>query len=447
MLTRIKAKSFALLGGLCFAVGAVFAQDSGPLIDLLVKKGIVNDQEAEELKTELVKSFVANSPAGKLNLSSGLSEFRISGDVRLRYEYRGGTDDVTGDSIERGRFRYRVRPLITGKIGSDWFFGVRLENGAKGRSSNVTIGDDNPAGGPNAKTNDGINVGQVYIGYNATNEITIYGGRMPNPFVSTSMVWDGDIAPEGLAEQYKKRFDQWDITATAAQFLYDAAGTQNQLSPKLNKKDQFLLGWQLAAKYNFSATDFLQVAPTFYNYINTNNNTALVTAFGGQFKSTNMAAINNLFIFNMPVEYNWAMNGTTSRVFGDFSVNLDASQRAAKWGRSDLSKEKYGYQVGYQYGKAKLKGEWDAKVMYQSTGLFSLDTNTVDSDIFDSRTNMQGIVLGFNYQLNDSVTASFIYANGNRKNKSEIAANSENDIGITKLKDYRLFQADIVVKF
>jgi hypothetical protein len=154
MLTRLKAKSIALLGGLCIATGALFAQDSGPLVDLLVKKGIVNDQEAEELKTELIKNFVANSPAGKLNLGAGLSELKISGDVRLRYEYRGGTDEVTGDSIERSRFRYRLRPLITGRLGSDWYFGFRLENGDKARSSNITVGDDNPGGGPFAKTSE-----------------------------------------------------------------------------------------------------------------------------------------------------------------------------------------------------------------------------------------------------------------------------------------------------
>ncbi|MFA5264729.1 MAG: putative porin, partial [Opitutaceae bacterium] len=414
MLTRTAIKILALFGSLCLAAGLAVAQDSGPLIDLLVKKGIVNDQEAEQLRADLVKDFNATTSAGKLNLSSSLTELRISGDVRLRYEYRGGTDAVTGDSLERSRFRYRLRPAITGKLGSDWFFGFRLENGTKGRSSNVTVGDDNPAGGPFAKTSDTINVGQVYVGYTPTKEITLIGGRMPNPFVNTSMIWDGDINPEGLAEQYKKRIGQWDIAATAGQFLYDAANTQNQIKPKLNKKDQFLLGWQLAAKYNLSATNFVQFAPTLYNYVNTSNNTSLVTAFGGPFKSGNMAAINNLLIADMPAEIDWAVNGTVSRIFGDVSVNLDASERAAKWGRSDLSGQKYGYQIGYQYGKAKLKGEWDAKVAYQSVGLFALDPNLVDSDLFDSRVNMEGVFLSVNYQITDSVTATFSYASANR---------------------------------
>ena len=37
----------ALLGGLALSMGPALAQDSGPLLDLLVKKGIVSDQESE----------------------------------------------------------------------------------------------------------------------------------------------------------------------------------------------------------------------------------------------------------------------------------------------------------------------------------------------------------------------------------------------------------------
>ena len=62
---NLKSKLLALAAALLCA-GAAFAQDSGPLIDILVKKGLINDQEAEDLRAELVKDFVANTPAGKL---------------------------------------------------------------------------------------------------------------------------------------------------------------------------------------------------------------------------------------------------------------------------------------------------------------------------------------------------------------------------------------------
>ena len=50
---HLKLKWLALLGGALIATGSALAQDSGPLVDLLVKKGIVTDQEAEELRADL----------------------------------------------------------------------------------------------------------------------------------------------------------------------------------------------------------------------------------------------------------------------------------------------------------------------------------------------------------------------------------------------------------
>ena len=104
---NLKSKLLALAGALLCA-GAAYAQDSGPLIDILVRKGLLNDQEAEELRAELVKDFAANTAAGKLNLSSSLTEFRIAGDLRVRYEGRGG-ELPNGDDLARDRFRPLAR--------------------------------------------------------------------------------------------------------------------------------------------------------------------------------------------------------------------------------------------------------------------------------------------------------------------------------------------------
>src|SRR5205814_7758405 len=37
-------------------------------------------------------------------------------------------------------------------------------------------------------------------------DITLTGGKMPNPLVTTLMTWDADINPEGAAEQWKHSF-------------------------------------------------------------------------------------------------------------------------------------------------------------------------------------------------------------------------------------------------
>ena len=54
-----------------FVLGAltvnVQAQDNGALLDLLVKKRILTDQEAEEIRGELTKDYSTTS-AGKLKM-------------------------------------------------------------------------------------------------------------------------------------------------------------------------------------------------------------------------------------------------------------------------------------------------------------------------------------------------------------------------------------------
>lgn len=440
---KLPTQWLALLGGAMLSLATTaFAQDSGPLVDLLVKKGIVSDQEAEELRAELVKDFAANSSAGKLNLSASLSEFRISGDVRVRYEYRQGTNTASPqDSSDRSRWRYRLRPLFTGNLGSQWFYGFRIENGSGSRSSNVTMADD---AGPWAKTNDGLYIGQVYLGYKPNAEWTILAGRMANPFVTTSMVWDGDINPEGFAEKFTRTVGTTTYFANLGQFLYDSANPQNRIGTTVTRQDQYLLGWQAGALFKLDEKNSIQVAPTLYNYVN-NKRTSL--NFAGAYSAANQTAINNLFVLDIPVTYTTTLaGGTPASIFGDFAYNFDGKDRARKYGRADLDSEAYAWQLGAQYGKAKLKGEWDAKIFYQQTGLFSLDNNLVDSDLFDSRTNTEGVVLNANYQLSDAVTFTLTLANGKTKDKSAISAGA-GDIGIPTFKDFNLVQLDFVAKF
>src|SRR5690349_13979880 len=99
--------------GLLFGGGVARAQDSGPLLDLLVRKGLISDQEAEEVRADLVKENAATS-AGKLKLSTPLTELELYGDARVRYEVRNGetarpdTLNAPGDTFQRDRARYRL---------------------------------------------------------------------------------------------------------------------------------------------------------------------------------------------------------------------------------------------------------------------------------------------------------------------------------------------------
>jgi polyhydroxyalkanoate synthesis regulator phasin len=199
MTKRFLSKSLALVAGICITSSALLAQDSGPLIDLLVKKGVVSDQEAEDLRVELQKDFAVNSSAGKLNLSSSLVEFKLSGDLRMRYEANSQTPELaTGSaavSNETSRQRYRFRFNGDMILQKGWTAGFALETAQASDSGNQTF-----TGGADDY---GIFLSRAYVGWQPNLNWTFVLGKQKNPFYTTDMRWDGDINPQGAYEGYK----------------------------------------------------------------------------------------------------------------------------------------------------------------------------------------------------------------------------------------------------
>ena len=488
----IAVASSLVLGGI-----AARAQDAGALLDLLVKKRLITDQEAEEVRGELLKD-VATTSGGKWKLSSPITEIELYGDMRMRYEARTGQaglpDRITpaGENTQRNRARYRLRLGLRGTLADDWFFGLRLETSSNSRSTNVTIGDE-ASGGPFSKGSDGLNVGQAYLGYKGWRDITITAGRMPNPLVTTSMLWDADINPEGLAEQWRHTFSlnfgggqttaaaadyskdgksaaaavvsepvkmTIDLFANFAQFIYDDSNPEDPVGPrsvvggnKVPNTDALLLAWQVGAKFNFTKDIYLQVAPTVYNY--TGNGDSFNVHFVGDpnFKrgattvTPNQTGINSLLIFDMPAEFGWKFGEIPMRAFADFAVNLEGDERAAAAGHPDKGDQRYAYQFGLGIGKIKQKHDWSLEAFYQHVEQFAVDPNLVDSDLYDSRVNMEGFAVRGGYALSDAVTFNLTYGYGTQIDHDLGTGGVGDAFSINPLRKYQIFQADLNVKF
>jgi Putative porin len=472
-------------------------------------------------KTYLEKTVpVEKTAADKWKLSNAITELELFGDARLRYEYRGGqtNDDAPLGSVksgtaghddwqERERERYRLRLGLRGTLLDDWFFGIRLETSQAVRSTNVTFADDTSGSatvannGPFSKVNDGINVGQAYLGYRGFKDLVLMGGRMPLSMVlvTTRMVWDDDINPEGASEQWKHTFTfgstggetqagyskdgknvapvvaksepflKLDLFANFGQFIYDDSNPENPLGPRptvsgtagkdtgqtgqvVPNSDAFLLAWQVGAKFNFPHSIYFQLAPTLYNYTG-NGDTFNVHFLGGDPKLTNAASllqnqtgINSLLIYDMPWELGMKIGKLPVRVFGDFAVNFEADDRAEAAGHPGKGDQRYAYQVGAGVGQMKKKHDWQLEAYWQHTQQYSLDPNLVDSDIFDDRVNMKGVVVRGGYMLSDAVFVDLTWAYGWPSDK-ELGTGGNGDIGINPLDHYQLFQANLNVKF
>lgn len=513
MLTKKFILIAVIVGFLVPPMSMLRAQDAGALLDLMVRKKLITDQEAEEVRADLTKE-AATTSGGKWKLSSPITEIELYGDARMRYEYRGGRTNgglsqpavAPGNGLggpndwqERERERYRLRIGLRGTLADDWFFGVRLETSTSPRSTNVTFGDDSGVNGPFSKDSDRISVGQVYLGYKGFKDITLTAGRMPQPLVTTLMTWDGDINPEGLAEQWKHSFNfefgggstttttegyskeggknvvaatapsepfklKIDVFANFAQFVYDDSNPENPLgrravtsgnggSQLVPNNDAFLLAWQVGARFNFPKTLYAQVAPTIYNYTG-NGDTFNIHFRGGeaapftnaQSLATNQTGINSLLVFDMPWEIGWKLGELPMRLFGDFAVNLEAGERAKAALHPNKDDQRYAYQVGIGVGQLKAKRDWQVNVFWQHTEQYSLDQNLVDSDVFDSRVNMEGIAVQAGYMLSDAIAFNLLYAHA-WPSDGQLGTGGVGDIGINPLSEYDIFQADLNVKF
>jgi cell division septum initiation protein DivIVA len=460
------------------------------------------------------KTYVENvvplekSSADKWKLSTSITEMELYGDLRLRYEYRGGrTDDTpvaspgpgvagTNDWQERERERYRLRLGLRGTFLDDWFFGLRLETNANARSTNVTFGDDTASntpggGGPFEKNSDTIYVGQAYGGYKGFPGFTFTGGRMANPLVTTLMVWDPDINPEGLAEQWKHTFKfgggplsppsyskdgkavapplpsqpflNLDVFANFGQFVYDDANPENPLGARsttttngskqlVPNTDAFLLAWQVGARFDFPKKFYFQFAPTLYNYTG-NGDTFNVHYQGGDPNLTNaeslaqnQTGINSLLVFDLPGEFGWKLWGMPMRVFGDFAVNFEADDRANAAGHPGKGGDRYAYQIGLGIGQLKKKHDWQLEAWWQHQEQYALDPNLIDSDLFDSQLNLQGVAVRAGYMMTDAVVLNLTYGYAWQIDDA-LGTGGNGEIAINPLNQYQILQADMSFKF
>ena len=285
------------------------AQDANALLDLLVKKKILTEKEAQSVRADLSKGsppVTASVNSGdKWKLSTPITEIELYGDARVRYEYRGGqiTDNASGhdDWQERERERYRLRLGLHIVLVDDWFAGIRLETSQNPRSTNVTFGDDTAGeragrwGALTTKGSDGINVGQAYLGYKGFKDVTLDGGQdaesarhhaddvgcghqsgrgsraVETHFYLRSRRRTGHgllrfkmgrALPEAHSEPAKLKLD---LFANFAQFVYDDVDPEDPLGPRgtihqpnqrgsragFRNTDAWLLAWQVGAKLTF----------------------------------------------------------------------------------------------------------------------------------------------------------------------------------------------------
>src|ERR1700730_3411620 len=212
----------ALAGFAALTTDAAFADDQA-LIDALVRKGILTQKDADKIESEVSKNpAVVPEPSSPLKLAPWIKELKLSGDLRLRYQWdeeqaqepsaapgiptptpspslKNPTPTLSASPNgrnhveQRSRWRFRLRLNAEMKFDGGFFAGVSLTTNNFVDTANQTY-----TGG---FQNYGIYISKAFLGWNGYPGLAIIAGKQDNPFYTTDLFYDPNIYPQGLVER------------------------------------------------------------------------------------------------------------------------------------------------------------------------------------------------------------------------------------------------------
>lgn len=437
--------------GLIGSMAATSFADESALIDALVRKGVLKKGEAEQLRAQACKDCASDKLSGKVSLGESVSSLKLTGDLRMRYQYSASDDQTPGPAINNDEhetgFRLRLRINADYKVDENFFAGFGLRTG----------GDTAANGGLNGRagyqprrsadtdlansyhSNYSIGVSRAFIGWTPISGVTLIAGKQSNPFYTTDMVWGSEVNPSGFTQQIDLSkvfgFSGLQLTLNSGQFVV-SDNPESDPSHQSNR-DAYIWQTQLVASAEVAPGVKVTVAPGFYS----SNGAAVVDPSGNTFGTVNGTYIGNLQVLLLPGDVSTEFGGQKVKFQWDLAYNLDGQNRSFNnnIARSDASgTDNLAWLAGFQIGENNKKGDWSAVVNYRQVGLSAVDSAITDPDFGFGQTNVSGFKVGFAYNLGSATTigASYYQMDNLRKGITQPGVNSA-----------QIIQADVSVKF
>lgn len=306
---------------------------------------------------------VAAQPAAKPAAGSATPEprLKIAGDVRVRAQ----SDLTEGEDNERKSTQFRGRWGATYAITDSVLIGGRLVTGDPDdpNSTDVQLSnwDDDLQ----------VSLDLAYAQFNL-GDLKVFGGKIPQPFTRTDLVWDGDVNPQGASAVYKHALDGGSaFRANALLFIVDerVLGSDSTMAG-------FQLGYDSASfggwKYDLSAG--------YYSYNLGNVLGADLGDFRGNLRNPDGTYVSDFDLVDVVGGVSWqgANPKWPVRVVGDYVKNLGAE--------SDTDT---GYGADISFGRASQVGDWRFTYGYSQT----------DVDAVLAAFSHDNIAIATNYQL------------------------------------------------
>jgi hypothetical protein len=114
-------KNIILILGLLISTVASFSQDSGALIEALIRKGVLTNQEAEDIRADLV---IENNTIPSKAIAGGKSTDRLSIGMRMQLQYASLDTDLPIGKIQPSytdqAFTRRIYFTLKAGVGGNW---------------------------------------------------------------------------------------------------------------------------------------------------------------------------------------------------------------------------------------------------------------------------------------------------------------------------------------
>jgi len=458
------------------SVPAAFGQGNDAILNLLVKKGVISQREANDIREQADADMAAAVQLNnKVKVPSFLSSLEWSGDLRLRAEYFSKERYLENDPVialaarqeDQLRFRYRARFGVLATL-QDWAkVGVRLASGNNDDpvSTNQNLTDTF------SKKPIWFDLAYISLTPPALNWLTVTGGRMPNPIwqpaFNSPIVYDFDLNPEGISEQVSYQFGdqnqfrvfgnfgQWSLKEIGSSatdvFMFDS---QVGLEAKMGKVKATVAGGY-SATHNLKEMKRNGGGEPMSNSPNRGN---LMDPSNGDFGfGQNNGYLDDFHVLHGRAEIAWTVSekkflGTPSvvTVSGEFDRNIN-DQYADEWHdngvfrRAQDADQRTAFTGQLAFGNAKKQGEWSLAYQYKYLMADATFDALTDSDWGYGGTDRKGHVLKFAYNIRDwwqfGFTAFLTEKLSDRLN------NLPNTTQGKRGEDLLRIQVDTVVKF
>lgn len=449
-------KFFVVLG-LCLVTltsVSVAQEDADPNVEIdRLRKIIMEEQQViAECMKRIDKLEASDKETEKRLEKSPLSSIiKLKGDFRYRYElidvdpqkfntsvksrFFGAEEDQTRD-----RHRLRLRVGAEWKANDEWTVGAQLATTMDGDpvSTNQTLTD--------SFSKKDIWVDKAYFDYHpeAWKGFKLIGGKMGNPFYSTSsLVWDGDLTPEGLAATYATESGPWAWGVNTGWF---------QIEERSRDEDSQLYGLQGLATYKFMDGDAsLTAGLSYYDFIDTEDYPTFVSASNNFGNSLSLAILNGLGVGYYADDYNlvnafveaaFPLGSLPCAVYADYVVNTSASDRYFDREDGDT-----GWAAGLVLGKCSDPGSWSLKYEYRDVERDAVVGAFSDSDFGGGGTNSHGHIVGAEYGLFKNVKLAATYFNVENEGSQWLRFMPTYGGSQKYEANYQRLQLDVNVKF